>query len=150
MKRNPFLKAEEKIIRRVYGNTATLTYHVKSRTYNSETGELSETDTVFTRAIHIGKISEFADALVDGENIKKGDLRCDVARKTLVDALNPKIGDPAALSGLRSASVINAGIDISSDRLTCCGRTYAIRKIIPCNVYADEPSVYTLHLREVS
>lgn len=149
MKRNPFLKAEEKVLRKVYGNTATLTYLVRSRTYNSDTGELTETDKTFVRVIHISSPSEFADALVDGENIKKGDLRCEVARKTLIDALRPATGDPAVLSNLRSASAMTAGIDISTDRLTYCGRDYSIRKIVPLGVYANEPSKYKLHLREV-
>lgn len=149
MKRNPFVKADEKINRRLYGNTATLTYRVRTTSYNSETGELADTDAVFTRTIHIGKISEFADALVDGENIKKGDLRCEVARKTLIDALAPQQGDVGVLKNLRSASMMSAGIDISTDQLSFCGRDYSIRKIVPNNVYANEPSIYKLQLREV-
>lgn len=150
MNRNPFVKAEEKILRKIYGNTATLTYNVTSTVYDSATGEIATSGAFFARVINIGDPAEFADALVDGENIKKGDLKCDVARKTLVDALRSAPGDSGgALSSYRSATVTAAGIDTATDRITFGGREYSIRKITPREVYANEPAVYRLQLREV-
>lgn len=150
MKKNPFLKLEENVIRKLYGNTATLTYNVSSRVYNSSSGVITTSGATFSRTVNISDPTEFADALVDGENIKRGDLRCDVARKTLVDALRPLEGDSGGtLSSYRSATVTAAGIDTTTDRITFGGKEYSIRKITGREVYANEPAVYRLQLREV-
>lgn len=147
MKKNPFLKAEEKVIRQLYGNSATLTYRNCTKSYNSSTGEMSESIATFTRTIYISSPSEFADIFVDGENIQKGDITCEVARETLTKAMQADSGDVGTLG--RTDSLMRAGLDPDSDRITIGGRDYRIVKIQAKNIYTNEPAIYKLHLREV-
>lgn len=147
MRKNPFLRVDEKVIRSLYGNTAVLTYRNRVKEYNGNTGEISESVVTFIRNINISNPSEFADVLIDGTNIQKGDVTCEIARKTLLKAMQSLPEDVGVLG--RTDSLMRAGLDPDSDRITISGREYRIVKIQAKNVYANEPSVYKIHLREV-
>lgn len=140
MRKNPFTKMEEKVIRKLYGNTATLRIMKTNRTYDESTGALTENPQGFDREIYISNPKKFADFFVDGENIMRGDITVDVARETLVNA----VGD------LREDSLMHGKIDPETDWLIWGGRVYVIRGVEPKNVYANVPGVYQLHLRQVA
>lgn len=140
MRKNPFTKMEEKVIRKLYGNTATLRIIKVKRIYDEATGELSDTPEAFDREIYISNPKKFADIFVDGENILKGDITVDVARETLVNA----VGD------LREDSLMHGKLSPEHDWLIWQGRVYTIRGVEPKNVYANVPGIYQLHLRQVA
>ena len=131
---------EEKVIRKLYGNTATLRIINIKRSYNEQTGEILDTPEAFDREINISNPKKIADYFIDGDNIKRGDITVDVARETLVNA----VGD------LRPDSLMNGKIDPDHDWVIFGNRAYIIRKVEPRNVYANVPGIYQLHLREVA
>lgn len=141
MKKNPFLKAEKAIIRRVYRNSATLNFNVKSKSYDAATGEFYETETVTAKTVYIKNPREIADAVVDKLNYLKGDLNVEIAYQEVADAVS-------GVSG-RTANTRNGGIDGLSDTLTFDGTIYRIVKITPKNFYAGAPSRLKLQLRAV-
>jgi hypothetical protein len=140
MRKNPFTKMEEKVIRKLYGNTATLRIIKVKRIYDEATGGVSDTPEAFDREIYISNPKKFADVFVDGENILKGDITVDVARETLVNA----VGD------LREDSLMHGKLSPEHDWLIWQGRVYTIRGVEPKNVYANVPGIYQLHLRQVA
>jgi hypothetical protein len=141
MKKNPFLKAEKAVIRKVYGNAAVLNFNAKSKIYNAETGSFSETKTVTSKTVYITNPHEIADAVVDKLNYLKGDLNMEIAYQEVADAVS-------GVSG-RTANTRNGGIDGLSDTLTFDGTIYRIVKITPKNFYAGAPSRLKLQLRAV-
>lgn len=140
MRKNPFTKMEEKVIRKLYGNTATLRIIKIERYYDESSGELEDKLESFDREIHISNPKKFADVFIDGENILKGDITVDVARATLFNA----IGD------LREDSLMHGKLSPEHDWLIWQGRVYTIRGVEPKNVYANVPGIYQLHLRQVA
>lgn len=157
MKRNPFLKADKAVIKKVYGNPAVLKMCENRRSYDSHTGEFTEDDAVFLRNIFIGNMHEIADAVVDGKQYVKGDLHTEVAFQEIADSLVPMTGDPVividkeqkTIADLRKADHRTAGIKETKDSLVFDGTEYRIIRITPMIVYAGVPSKLKIQLRSV-
>ena len=138
MRKNPFLKMDEKIIRKIYGNKATLRIIRITRSYDENTGEIVDVPENFDREIYISNPKHFADYFIDGQNVMRGDVTVEIARQTLLDA----VGD------LRPDSLMNGKLDPEHDWIVFGSTAYTIRKVEPKNVYANTPGVYQVHLRE--
>lgn len=138
MRKNPFLKMDEKIIRKIYGNKATLLIIKINRVYDESTGEIAEKVNSFDREIYISNPKLFADYFIDGQNVMRGDVTVEIARQTLLEA----VGD------LRPDSLMNGKLDPEHDWIVFGNKAYTIRKIEPKNIYANTPGVYQVHLRE--
>ena len=157
MRKNPFLRAEKTVIKKVYNNAATLKFNVVFKSYDKDTGKFTDTTKVYPRVIHISNPHEIADIIVDKIQYVKGDLNADVAFKEISDVLVQMDGDPVVviegenktISDFRSASSRNAGIDETKDTLVFDGTTYRIVKITPKNIYAGTPTKLKLLLRAV-
>lgn len=157
MRKNPFLRAEKTVIKKVYNNAATLKFNVVQKSYDNETGKFTETAAIYSRTIHISNPREIADVIVDKIQYVKGDLNADVAFKEIADVLVPMDGDPViviegqnkTISDFRSANNRTAGIEETKDTLVFDGTTYRIVKITPKNIYAGTPSKLKLQLRAV-
>ncbi len=149
MKRNPFLKAEKAIIKKVYGNAAILNINVCIKTYDSMSGALSENKLVFHRKIYIRNPHNIADAVVDKVNYLKGDLSTDVAFREIKDAIIPMVDDPGDITNYRKADSRTGGIDESCDTLSFNGITYRIIKLTPKGFYAGSPTKMNIQLRAV-
>lgn len=156
MRRNPFLKADRIIISRLYNNTAVLTYRVRVRSYDAESGELAETEFPFVRTVHISEPSEVSEGIVDGKNYLKGDLTAEIAYLELRQSLDALPGDPAVtvdgeaktLAELRPMTVVKSGIDLRLDTLEYGGTVYRFVKVKPKHVYANTASIFRMQLRE--
>lgn len=153
MKKNPFLKAEKTVIKKVYGNTAVIKFNVKKKTYSIETGAFTETLYSFYRQVFIKNPHEIADAIVDGKNFIKGDLTTEIAYQELVDAIKPMPDDPILpeskdITDHRRVNTRNGGIE-EGDTLEFDGTEYRIVKITPKNFYAGVPSRLKLQMRSL-
>ena len=157
MRKNPFLRAEKAVIKKVYNNSATLKVTVFRKDYDNLTGALTETVYVFPRTIHISNPHEIADAIVDKIQYVKGDLNVAVAFKEITDVMVPMDGDPEiviggankSISDFRNTDNRTAGLDETKDTIVFDGTTYRIVKITPKNIYAGMPSRLKLQLRAV-
>ena len=151
MKKNPFLKAEKAVIKKVYGNTAVIKFNVKKKTYSTETGAFTETLYSFYRQVFIKNPHEIADAIVDGKNYIKGDLTTEIAYQELTDVIKPISADPimpdsSNITDYRRANTRNGGLEID-DTLEFDGTEYRIVKTTPKNFYAGVPSRIKVQMR---
>ena len=151
MKKNPFLKAEQAVIKKVYSNSAVLKFNVKTKLYITATGAFVESVFTCSRNIFIKNPHEIADAIVDGKNYVKGDLTTEIAYQELADVIKPLPDDPIFpgnkdITDYRRANTRNGGIEID-DTLEFDGTEYRIVKTIPKNFYAGVPSRIRLQMR---
>jgi hypothetical protein len=146
LKKNPLQKAQQKIIRKVYGNKAVLKIVERTKVYDEETGAMSDSELIFSRDVYIKNPRQVADAIVDGKNYLKGDMHVDVAFKEIADALNrAESGDPGVLA--REVNIKNGGIDIKHDYLEFGEVSYAFVKITALEFFGGEPASLKLQLR---
>lgn len=136
MKKNPFLKADDKVIK-MYGNTATVVFVGKTRVYNESTGAVSTQEIRTESRVAISTPSVISEAVADGKNYMVGDLSFDISRLELERVL------PEG----RTASVETGVLDLRSDRFVVAGRQYRIVKMHPKNMWANTPSMYRIQLR---
>lgn len=153
MKKNPFLKAEQAVIKKVYSNSAVLKFNVKTKLYITATGAFVESVFTCPRNIFIKNPHEIADAIVDGKNYIKGDLSTEIAYQELVNAVKPLSDDPIMpnnkdITDYRRANTRNGGIE-DGDTLEFDGTEYRIVKITPKNFYAGVPSRLKLQMRSL-
>ena len=150
MKRNPLLKAEERIISKVYGNLAEMLYRVRTKSYNAETGEIFEVNAEFVRGFHYTDPHIISETSADGKNYIVGDVTFSVAFAEFQKNLELSLPtDPAGLSlkTLRG-DAIPYGINAESDAVRLFGRKWRVVKITPLEVYANIPALLKLQLRE--
>lgn len=136
MKKNPFLKADDKVIK-MYGNTATVIFVQSTRQYDEATGAISTQESRTESAVSISTPSVISEAVADGKNYMVGDLSFDISRLEL----------ERVLPDGRTASVETGVLDLKKDRFVVSGKRYRIVKIHPKNMWADTPSVYRVQLR---
>lgn len=136
MKKNPFLKADDKVIK-MYGNTATVIFVQSTRQYDEATGAMSTQESRTESAVSISTPSVISEAVADGKNYMVGDLSFDISRLEL----------ERVLPDGRTASVETGVLDLKKDRFVVSGKRYRIVKIHPKNMWADTPSVYRVQLR---
>lgn len=153
MKKNPFLKAEQAVIKKVYGNTATIKFNIKVKLYITATGAFVESLFTCPRQIFIKNPHEIVDAIVDGKNYIKGDLTTEIAYQELINAIQPMPDDPIMpenkdITDHRRANTRNGGIE-EGDTLEFDGTEYRIVKITPKNFYAGVPSRLKLQMRSL-
>lgn len=151
MKKNPFLKAEKTVIKKVYTNPAVVRFNVKLKTYDPGTGAFSENTYIFLRDVFIKNPHEIADAIVDGKNYIKGDLNTDIAYQEMIDAIKPIDSDPVIepntdITNYREANSRNGGLE-ESDTIEFNGTEYRIVKITPKNFFAGVPSRLKIQMR---
>lgn len=150
MKKNPFLKLEDKLIKVLYNNEAVIHFVLKKRIYNSETGEFTEGETVYKSKIYIDTPAKFSYLLVDGKNVMENDLRCHVSRAGLESAIKTCSESGNDMLFQKRQKMDGSGyIDTSVDMLEFCGIKYRIRQVSPKDVYAKTASKYVLHLRGI-
>lgn len=157
MKRNPFLKLEQKIAAKVYNNVGTLTFNVKARTYNEQTGSFTETTYVFPRTVHIKRPREISEAIVDNRLYLKGDLNVDIPYLDFAEAMKAYDDDPAikvgevskTISDYRAINSINGGLDMTNDTICFVGKIYRPIKVTAKNMYAGVPSIFTVLMRAI-
>lgn len=154
MKRNPFLKVEQKINRAVYNNPATLHVVVRRKSYDAYSGDLSREDFDFTRTVYLGDPKTLSDFILSTQEYKSGDLLVDTAYKDFMDAVaetretDPVVtvdGVAKTLPDLRSGTPI----DTTADWIEFSGRKWRFVKVVPRTHWAGTPSVVRLHMREV-
>lgn len=149
---NPLMKANEKIIRKLYRNQAELRFNVHARTYNASTGEMNETIAVFYRIVYLKNPNHYNAAVVDKELYQQNDVTTDVSWQIIRDAIikGSDTRDPVGLELVTFRPVTNmtAGIIKEDDTILWNGITYKIVNIAPRNVYGNVPAVLRLHLRE--
>ena len=153
MKKNPFLKAEKAVIKKVYGNAAIIKFNIKTKLYITATGAFVESSFTCPRQVFIKNPHEIADAIVDGKNYIKGDLSTEIAYQELVDVIRPLPDDPIMpenkdITDHRRANTRNGGIE-EGDTLEFDGTEYRIVKITPKNFYAGVPSRLKLQMRSL-
>lgn len=153
MKKNPFLKAEQAVIKKVYGNTATIKFNIKVKLYITATGAFVESLFTCPRQIFIKNPHEIVDAIVDGKNYIKGDLTTEIAYQELINAIQPMPDDPIMpenkdITDHRRANTRNGGIE-EGDTIEFDGTEYRIVKITPKNFYAGVPSRLKLQMRSL-
>ena len=136
MKKNPFLKADDKVIK-MYGNTATVIFVQETRQYDESTGAMSTQESRTESAVSISTPSVISEAVADGKNYMVGDLSFDISRLEL----------ERVLPDGRTVSVETGVIDLKKDRFVVAGRRYRIVKMHPKNMWADTPSMYRVQLR---
>lgn len=136
MKKNPFLKADDKVIK-MYGNTATVIFVQETRQYDEATGAISTQESRTESAVSISTPSVISEAVADGKNYMVGDLSFDISRLEL----------ERVLPDGRTASVETGVLDLKKDRFVVAGRRYRIVKMHPKNMWADTPSMYRVQLR---
>lgn len=136
MKKNPFLKADDKVIK-MYGNTATVIFVQTVREYDESTGAMEMRESRTESPVSISTPSVISEAVADGKNYMVGDLSFDISRLELERVL------PEG----RTASVETGVLDLRSDRFVVAGRQYRIVKMHPKNMWADTPSMYRIQLR---
>lgn len=151
MKKNPFLKAEQAVIKKVYGNTAEIKFNIKVKLYITTTGAFVESLFPCSRQVFIKNPHEIADAILDGKNYIKGDLTTEIAYQELVDAIKPMPDDPIMpeskdITDHRRVNTRNGGIE-EGDTLVFDGTEYRIIKTTPKNFYAGVPSRIKLQMR---
>lgn len=144
MKRNPLLKAEEKIITKVYGNTATMVYDIRTRTYDKDTGAISETETMVRKEFHFADPHVVSETSADGKKYMIGDIIFTSPYMEFQRNLNSLPADYA------TARKSPFGIDIASDTIEVFDRSYRIIKITPQEVYAGVPAKIKIQIREGS
>ena len=140
MKRNPFLKAEKAVIKKVYGNRATLRLTSIEKVYDEKNGRITEIPRQSEYTIFISNPHEINEAVVDGKYYLKGDLHVTVAYLELIEKTSA-FG--------RDDDVITGGIVPETDYLVFNKREYRIIKASPKNFFADTPSKIKLQLRAV-
>lgn len=136
MKGNPFLKADDKTLR-INGNTATIVFVDISSSYDESTGEITMDSMENSVNLPISAPSPINEHIVDGKNYISGDMKFEVSRLALENAL----------PGSRTADMINCGIIKSKDRFKLGTLFYSIIKIEPLNIYNNIPSRYRFHIR---
>lgn len=136
MKGNPFLKADDKTLR-INGNTATIVFVDISSSYDESTGEITMDSMENSVNLPISAPSPINEHIVDGKNYISGDMKFEVSRIALENAL------PAS----RTADMINCGIIKGKDRFKLGTLFYSIVKIEPLNIYNNIPSRYRFHIR---
>ena len=154
MRKNPFLRAEKTVIKKVYNNEATLNINVTVRSYDNATGTFTESTEVYPRTIHIANPHEIADGIVDKIQYLKGDLNVDVAYLEITQVMIPVLGERTVMidgvaKTLAESRTRNGGIDETKDTITFDGTTYRIVKITPKSFYAGTPSKLKIQLRAV-
>jgi hypothetical protein len=135
---NPFLKADDKLLR-VNGNTAHLTFVDTSTTYDETTGEMAVETKENTVTIPISNPTVISEHIVDGKNYIAGDLKFETSRLAL----------ESSLPSTRYADMQNCGIDKKNDRISIGTVTYAIVRVEPANLWNNDPSRYKLHVRMI-
>ena len=157
MRKNPFLKCDRLIIKKVYGNKATLKMRVSVKTYDQSSGSYSQADYIFQRTVYIRNPHEIVDALVDNKLYFKGDLNTEIAWQEVADCIEIFPGDPVIIdirtpkhiTDFRTPNSRNGGIDETTDTLVFDGTEYRIVKVSPKQFYAGLPSRLKLLLRAV-
>lgn len=140
MKRNPFLKVEQIINKKVYGNVATLVLSDVTKKYNEQTGEMTEETREEQFQVYISNPHEISDVIVDGKYYIKGDLTLKIAYLELRGATS---------SFDREDDVITGGIRAQTDRLVFKKREYRIVKAQAETFFAGVPAKIKLQLRAV-
>lgn len=153
MKKNPFLKAEQAVIKKVYGNTAEIKFNIKVKLYITATGAFVESLFPCSRQVFIKNPHEIADAIVDGKNYIKGDLTTEIAYQELADVIKPISTDPimpdnSNITDYRRANTRNGGLEID-DTLVFDSTEYRIVKTTPKNFYAGVPSRIKVQMRSL-
>lgn len=136
MKRNPFLKADDRLSK-IYGNSAVLVYVDTIRDYDETTGEMNESRVSEPHTVSIDSPSVISEAVADGKNYLIGDLTLDISRLAL----------EKALPSFRTASLESCGVNMEFDYIKFSGRNYRIVKMTPKTVWANQPSKYRVQLR---
>ena len=141
------------MIKKVYGNTATIKFNIKVKLYITATGAFVESLFTCPRQIFIKNPHEIVDAIVDGKNYIKGDLTTEIAYQELINAIQPMPDDPIMpenkdITDHRRANTRNGGIE-EGDTLEFDGTEYRIVKITPKNFYAGVPSRLKLQMRSL-
>ena len=140
MKRNPFLKVEKLINRKVYGNVATLVLADNKKVYDPDTGKINETIRQGNYTVYVSNPHEVNEAIVDGKYYLKGDLHVSVAYLEITEVTSAFGREDDAVTG---------GINPEYDSLLFNNREYRIVKASPKNFYAGTPSKIKLQLRAV-
>jgi hypothetical protein len=146
MRKNTFLKMEDRLIKSVYNNKATIYFVVKSRYYDEETGEMTEQESVYQSKVFIDNPEKFSYMLIDGKNVMENDIKCHVSRLGIEKAVK-ECGED--LFQLRKEKQGSGYIDVSCDMIEFAGIKYRIRQSLPKSVYSNVASIYTLHLRGI-
>ena len=139
MKKNPFLKVEELILKKVYGNQALLRLDIQTREYIPESGDIVTEHALREFPVYISSPAEIALAAVDGKNYLRGDMNCSVSLYALQEII--------AQVPERSVETPSFGLDVKSDLLLFNNATYRITKVLPKKFYAGTPSVIRIYLR---
>lgn len=140
MKRNPFLKVEKLINRKVYSNAAILKLTDKKKVYDEQSGEIIEIPRHGQYAVYISNPHEISEAVVDGKYYLKGDLLISIAYLEVAEATSAFGREDDAVTG---------GIRSEYDSLLFNNREYRIVKASPKNFYAGTPSKIKIQLRAV-
>ncbi len=150
MKKNPFQKMEQRVIRKLYNNPAELIYNISARNYDPASGAVKNERHQFRRTVYVGDPSEIHDAVVDGKNYLKGDLFVIIPFLEIFNSRQALPTDPdtsQSLSDLRPWQVKNCGIDTGEDLLIFGGISYRFIKIAGKDWYGQQPSIYKAQLR---
>lgn len=140
MKRNPFLKVEKLINRKVYSNSAILKLTDKKKVYDERTGEIIEVPRHEKYVVYISNPHEINEAIVDGKYFLKGDVHISIAYLEVAEA---------TLAFGREDDAVTGGIKPEYDSLLFNNREYRIVKASPKNFYAGTPSKIKIQLREM-
>lgn len=136
MAKNPFLKADDKTLR-INGNFAFIIFTDKKTAYDEQTGEIVYDETQNSVEIPISNPSMFNEHVIDGKNFVSGDLKFEVSRLALENALPSN----------RTPDMNSCGIDKTLDKIKLGTEVYHIVRIEALNVWGNIPSRYKFHVR---
>ncbi len=136
MAKNPFLKAEQKIIK-MYRNNAKIHFVSVKKNYDPQTGNMTETKEEQVGLVYISEPAVISEAVADGKNYLIGDMTFDVSRLDL----------EMVLPESRIANNETCGVSMETDFVVIGEQIYRFVKFNPKGMWGGVPAKYRLQVR---